>query len=210
MDLGREDRDDASRARAMNSLTSGRNGSRSRGPRRQTHRRRTVQARNAAMDLGREDRDDDGDAGGRRRGRGAAMDLGREDRDDRPSPATAVMTEKLPQWISVARTETTERVDNAGPRRGRRNGSRSRGPRRLAMNVLAAVPMPCRNGSRSRGPRRHPEAARERPERDAAMDLGREDRDDPSMAQRVTPGPRPQWISVARTETTRNTITAMT
>ena len=82
MDLGREDRDDKHSCVVE------------------------VASNDAAMDLGREDRDDaprtraataDGDA---------AMDLGREDRDDSPTTSPRPPSNP-PQWISVARTETT-------------------------------------------------------------------------------------------------------
>ena len=82
------------------------------------------------MDLGREDRDDEREEAGGLVGDVAAMDLGREDRDD-PTLCTARA--------------------NIGDRR---NGSRSRGPRRLQL------PSTSRHAYR------------------AAMDLGREDRDD--------------------------------
>ena len=84
MDLGREDRDDDRRPRALQD------------------------GRRAAMDLGREDRDDVLCRKVMGRKPGAAMDLGREDRDDESLLLTLRSILK-PQWISVARTETTGR-----------------------------------------------------------------------------------------------------
>ena len=82
MDLGREDRDDRDSDIGSATWTG------------------------AAMDLGREDRDDLAGVPPQIVGRVAAMDLGREDRDDDSRSAIATMYGR-PQWISVARTETT-------------------------------------------------------------------------------------------------------
>ena len=58
------------------------------------------------MDLGREDRDDAGRDVRRLQRAEAAMDLGREDRDDAEA-GREPLRRNWPQWISVARTETT-------------------------------------------------------------------------------------------------------
>ena len=65
----------------------------------------TVSGR-AAMDLGREDRDDRSSNSQDPARHIAAMDLGREDRDDNEVNG-AWPNKGTPQWISVARTETT-------------------------------------------------------------------------------------------------------
>ncbi len=115
----------------------------------------------AAMDLGREDRDDRRGDADDSRGHRAAMDLGREDRDD-PPPGWTVLRLASPQWISVARTETTWLLPGGPPTRST-----------------------CRNGSRSRGPRRRPHPRRSLGQHLAAMDLGREDRDDEVYQERA-------------------------
>jgi transposase len=75
--------------------------------------------------------------------------------------------------------DVLQRIREARPGRGRpRNGSRSRGPRRRPQTRTRGEPLCRRNGSRSRGPRRHVGCRVVPRDGEAAMDLGREDRDD--------------------------------
>ena len=204
----------------------GRNGSRSRGPRRRGRRPRYAWGTEAAMDLGREDRDDRRPTSGcsrrpPRRNGSRSRGPRRRAADRSVSPAIE------PQWISVARTETT-RAPRA--RRTHREApqwiSVARTETTLGSAHLCAA-QPRRNGPRSRGPRRRAESRIRRTHVHAAMDLGREDRDDtiapvtgrcywgrngsrsrgprrPALTNELAAACNsgPQWISVARTETT--------
>ncbi len=115
------------------------------------------------------------------------------------------MASQRPQWISVARTETTERSGKSGCGSAERAamdlGREDRddaGPFRVCQfDSVAAMDL----GREDRDDL--PLFSGRGDPRGAAMDLGREDRDDASRATGNTASAMPQWISVARTETTR-------